>query len=105
MPDYYNPAGENYESRDSHQLSDIVSNERADAENSRDRNRGLIHDAFPPQGNVTPSHTGSQSQAPNADTTPAMEAESARNVAARRTVNSVRNRTNEIFSTRINKYK
>lgn len=75
MPDYYNPAGENYKSRDSVQLSDVskaIANDRIDARDRQMKNRALIHDAFPPQGNVTPNHEGSQSMAPNAPTTPDM---------------------------------
>ena len=62
--------GEKYNSRsDNYNLSDVAT-EKADAKIRRDRNRSLIDSMFPAMGKMVGSHEGSQSNAPDAQTTP-----------------------------------
>lgn len=119
MPDTNWTPGEAY---DPGQARSMVRTMQSEATERKDYNRSLVHDAFPSQGTIKGSHEGSQSVAPDSPTTPdvsdwpswsediqkskatAPQAQEARDVAAKRTQRSVRDKTLEIFNPRINKY-
>ena len=69
MPDTNWSPGESNKTRDNYNLSDVKAG-MVENRSRRDANRSLIQDAFPSQGAINPSHEGSQSWAPNAETTP-----------------------------------
>jgi hypothetical protein len=70
MPDTNWTPGESNDTRDDLSFSDSIRIGTNAAQNRRDANRALIHDAFPDQGTPKGSHEGSQSVAPSSKTTP-----------------------------------
>lgn len=75
MPDTNWTPGEGYDTRSGADDPSVIQGEINRTKAVRDLNRQRIDSAFPSQGTDQRSHLGSQSQAPDADTTPMPQAD------------------------------